>query len=93
METIINHINANGNGGIVMMLGYSNCVDSTKINEKFLRILDKLRQGETSETSVATTDTIRTAERAPSPQGRGRTYRVRKNRKTHKKTRKNHKHK
>ena len=93
METIINHINANGNGGIVMMLGYSNCVDSTKINEKFLRILDKLRQGETSETSVATTDTIRTAERAPSPQGRGRTYRVRKNRKNHTKSRKNRKHK
>ena len=91
MEDIINHINSKGNGGIVMMMGYSNCVDTTKINDKFSRVIDQLRLGETSETSVATTNSLHTE--APAPQGRGRTYRMRKNKKLNKKTRKIRKHK
>ena len=92
MQSIIDHINSKGNGGIVMMIGYSNCVDSTKINEKFSRVLYELKSGETTESanSIVPPRKIYKAKRnapRPAPSGKGRTYRARKNRKQSRKTR------
>lgn len=41
MTDIVNYIASKGNGGIVMMMGYGNCVDSSKINKDFKLLLSK----------------------------------------------------
>ena len=43
---IIEYINSRGNGGTVMMIGLRNCLDSSKINEKFRIILSNLENNQ-----------------------------------------------
>jgi len=43
---IIEYINSRGNGGTIMMIGLRNCLDSSKINEKFRIILSNLENNQ-----------------------------------------------
>jgi len=40
---ILNHIEQSGNGGTVALIGLGNCLDTTKISEHFLDILNNLK--------------------------------------------------
>lgn len=43
MAPILNHIEKSGNGGTVALIGLGNCLDTTKISEQFLDILNNLK--------------------------------------------------
>ena len=43
MAPILNHIEKSGNGGTVALIGLGNCLDTTKISEHFLDILNNLK--------------------------------------------------
>jgi hypothetical protein len=46
MDNITKYISDRGMGGTVIMLGFGNCVDSTKMNDDFKEILQKIEKGE-----------------------------------------------
>ena len=46
MDNIIKYIGDRGMGGTVIMLGFGSCVDSTKMNDDFKEILQKIEKGE-----------------------------------------------
>jgi len=95
MKVIVEHIKSKGNGGIVMIMGYGNCVDSTKINQEFLAVLDELKKNASSQPSSQ--ETIQQEAEQVTGQGRRRRtirskkYRSRKYKKS--KTQKNRRHK
>lgn len=87
MKRIVDHIKSKGNGGIVMVMGYGNCVDSTKINEKFLAVLGQLKKTEPSPpSSQQSAITIGLGRRR-------RTFRSKKSKYLKKKARKTRRHK
>lgn len=43
---IVKYIDTKGMGGTVIMIGFANCVDSTKMNDDFKEILQKIEKGE-----------------------------------------------
>lgn len=46
MENITKYISERGMGGTVIMLGFASCVDSTKMNDDFKEILQKIEKGQ-----------------------------------------------
>ena len=46
MENIIAYIRDKGMGGTIIMIGFGSCVDSTKMNDDFKEILQKIEKGE-----------------------------------------------
>ena len=46
MDNIAKYISDRGMGGTVIMIGFGNCVDSTKMNDDFKEILQKIEKGE-----------------------------------------------
>jgi hypothetical protein len=46
INDIVAYIDSKGMGGTVIMIGFGNCVDSTKMNNDFKEILQKIENGE-----------------------------------------------
>jgi hypothetical protein len=46
MDNITKYISDRGMGGTIIMIGFGNCVDSTKMNDDFKEILQKIEKGE-----------------------------------------------
>jgi hypothetical protein len=46
MNNIVNYIDSKGMGGTVIMIGFGNCVDASKMNDDFKEILQKIERGE-----------------------------------------------
>jgi hypothetical protein len=46
IDSIVNFIDNKGMGGTVIMIGFGNCVDASKMNDDFKEILQKIERGE-----------------------------------------------
>lgn len=46
IDSITKYISDRGMGGTIIMIGFGNCVDSTKMNDDFKEILQKIERGE-----------------------------------------------
>jgi len=46
MDNITKYISDKGMGGTIIMIGFANCVDSTKMNDDFKEILQKIESGQ-----------------------------------------------
>jgi hypothetical protein len=46
MNPIVKYISDKGMGGTIIMIGFANCVDSTKMNDDFKEILQKIESGQ-----------------------------------------------
>jgi hypothetical protein len=46
MDNIIKYIDEKGMGGTIIMIGFGNCVDSSKMNDDFKAILRRIEKGE-----------------------------------------------